>query len=56
MKPTLTYKLAMAAAQDHGNRHAKRHGRTKWSRADYSTAVQKLKQIYPLTHSTKLIF
>lgn len=45
--PTLTYPLAMAAAQDEGNRHARRHGRQVWNEADYAVAVEKLNQLLP---------
>jgi hypothetical protein len=41
----MTYELAMAAAHDAGDRHAKKHGRKVWNSADYNVAVHKLDDI-----------
>jgi len=35
---TITYKIAMAAAQDAGNRHMRLAGRKAWNAADYRYA------------------
>ena len=34
-----SYNVAMAIAQDAGNRHAKLHGRTSWNASDYAYAA-----------------
>lgn len=39
MRPTITYKLAMAAGEDAGNRNAKKHGRTAWNEDDWNVAA-----------------
>lgn len=55
MKPIkIDYKLAMAASQDHGNRHAKKHGRKVWNRDDYNAAVEKFNQLYPEEYITAI--
>lgn len=43
----MTYKLAMAASRDAGNRSMKRAGRAKWSRADYNAAVVEFNRLWP---------
>jgi hypothetical protein len=35
----LTYKLAMAAAQDAGNRHMRKNGRNAWNEDDWNVAA-----------------
>jgi hypothetical protein len=44
---TMTYAIAMAAATDAANRAMQRAGRTKWSRSDYSVAVDTFNELYP---------
>ncbi len=41
-----TYKVAMAAGQDAGNRSAKRAGRTEWSAEDWDVAAEVVAKIY----------
>jgi hypothetical protein len=38
MKRQVTYRLAMAAGQDAGNRSMRRHGRTVWNVEDWNAA------------------
>ena len=45
MKQKMTYETAFAAAQDEGNRHAKRHGRTAWNVDDYNAAAKRLEDL-----------
>lgn len=47
MQPTLTYKLAMAAAQDAGDRSMRAAGRTVWSELDYAAAVRMFTRLCP---------
>jgi len=42
---TLTYKLAMAAAQDAGNRHMLKHRRTAWDIDDYNAACAEFERL-----------
>lgn len=43
----MTYKIAMAAAQDAGNRSMKKAGRKKWSKADYNVAAKTFNDLFP---------
>jgi len=43
----LTYKLAMAAGQDAGNRHMRRAGRSVWDDSDWDTACAEFARIWP---------
>jgi len=36
----ITYKIAMAAGQDAGNRQMKSEGRTTWNEADWNEAAR----------------
>ena len=47
MKPTITYQIAMAAAQDAGNRHMRAAGRTKWDEEDWNHACETFKRLWP---------
>ena len=42
---TMTYKIAMAAGQDEGNRHAKAAGRTIWDVSDFNAAALKVQSL-----------
>jgi len=42
---TATYKVAMAAGRDAGNRSARRAGRTRWSEDDFNAAARVMEQI-----------
>lgn len=46
----MTYKLAWAAAQDHGNRHARHHRRKAWNSDDFNAASQKLDELVTKNH------
>jgi len=48
LKMKATYKIAMAAGQDEGNRHAKKHGRKIWNRKDWEVAAAKTSAILGL--------
>jgi hypothetical protein len=48
---TLSYKLAMAAAQDYGNRLMKRGGRKAWSVGDYRRACAELERLLKLVEA-----
>ena len=37
---TITYHLAMAAARDAGNRHARLGGRVSWDESDWNEAAE----------------
>lgn len=39
--------IALAAAQDHANRRAKKGGRKAWNKADYNAACKKFNAIFP---------
>ena len=43
----LNRKIAYAASWDAGNRSMRRHGRTKWSRADFNTAAREFNRLWP---------
>jgi hypothetical protein len=45
----MTYKIAMAASQDAGNRHAKKHGRTAWNEDDFNHAAKEFERLYGST-------
>ena len=36
----LTYDICMAAGQDAGNRHMRKHGRTAWNEDDWNAAAR----------------
>ena len=42
----MTYKIAMAAAHDAGNRHAKKHGRMVWDETDYAEAARVFQELW----------
>ena len=41
----MTYSVAMAAAQDAGNRHMERFGRTSWNETDWNAAADALRPL-----------
>lgn len=41
-----TYKLAMAAAKDEANRHAKKNGRSSWNEDDWNVATETFDRIF----------
>lgn len=43
----MTYKLAMAAAQDAGNRAMRAGGRKVWSAGDYRKACKEFERLWP---------
>lgn len=43
----MTYKLAMAAGQDEGNRHMKAAGRSTWNEEDYNAACEEFERLWP---------
>jgi len=43
---TATYKVAMAAGRDAGNRSARAAGRSAWSEVDYDLAERTFRQLY----------
>jgi hypothetical protein len=43
----MTYALAMAAAQDAGNRHMRAAGRSKWAVADWNHACETFTRLWP---------
>ena len=45
---TVSYKTAMAAGQDAGNRNAKNAGRTAWTKEDYRVAARETKRLLAL--------
>ena len=45
MIPVLTYRIAMAAAQDAGCRNMRKHGRSKWNESDMQVAVELLRKL-----------
>ena len=45
---TMTHKIAMAAAQDYGNRLMKKGGRKTWSAGDYRRACAELARLLKL--------
>lgn len=45
MKYKLAIPLARAAAYDHGNRHARHHGRAMWTEDDWNAACQKFDEL-----------
>lgn len=47
MTLTLTYPLAMAAAEDAANRHMLAAGRDVWSADDYDVACAELARLWP---------
>lgn len=47
-RPEMTYSLAMACAQDVGNRSAREHGRKAWELKDYAAAVAEFERLWPL--------
>lgn len=44
-KPTLTYKLAMAAARDVADRRMRSQGRKKWNRDDYNAMCAEFERL-----------
>ncbi len=42
-----TYRIAMAAGQDAGNRSMKAAGRVRWSLADWRIASKVMNKLYP---------
>jgi len=58
MKIKLSYKLAIAAAQDEANRRMRREGRTQWNREDWNTACDTFHKVvgeepqYLICHSS----
>jgi hypothetical protein len=40
-----TYKIAMAAGQDAGNRNMRKHGRTEWNGDDWNIAAEVMAQV-----------
>ena len=47
-RPTLTYDLAMAAAQDVGNRAMRAGGRVVWNDDDWNAAADELDRLMSL--------
>ncbi len=45
---TMTYELAMGASKDAANQSMGAAGRSKWSRQDYSVAVETFERLWPL--------
>lgn len=45
MRIQITYKLAMAAAQDAGNKHARMAGRSAWNEEDYNFAAAEFERL-----------
>jgi hypothetical protein len=45
MKLKMTYKLAMSAGQDAGNRSMKRAKRQRWNDADYAAAAREFERL-----------
>jgi hypothetical protein len=45
----ITYKLAMAAAQDVGNRSMRAGGRSKWAVKDWKVACETFERLWPNT-------
>jgi hypothetical protein len=41
----ITYDIVHAAGWDAGNRNMKKHGRKKWSEADFNAAVRELNRL-----------
>lgn len=46
---TATYKIAIAAGQDAGNRRMKAAGRSKWNRGDYAEAARVTRTLLGIT-------
>lgn len=44
----MTYKIAMAAGRDAGNRSMKAAGRTKWNKKDWSAACAETERLMAL--------
>ncbi len=45
---TITYDMALAAAQDKATAQMKKDGRTTWNRSDYLLAVETLNKLYKI--------
>jgi len=43
----ITYKLAMAAGRDAGNRNMRKNGRTTWNLADRNIAAKEFHKLMP---------
>lgn len=46
MKVKPDYKIAHAAGWDAGNRNAKKHGRKRWSKADWNVAAKTFNKVF----------
>jgi hypothetical protein len=44
----MTYKIAMAAGQDAGNRNMKKAGRTSWNEDDFNVAAEVTQKLLSL--------
>jgi hypothetical protein len=51
MKLVLTHRIAMAAAQDAGDRSMRKAGRTVWAVKDYRAACDEFERIYGYKHA-----
>lgn len=47
----ITYSLAMAAAQDAGNRSMRKGGRAKWAVKDWNEACKTFERLWPASTS-----
>lgn len=47
MTETMSYRIAMAAARDAGNRHMRADGRTVWAVADWNHACETFARLWP---------